>query len=346
MNNPIIQNIKGPIIGYKAFKKDNKGLYTDGLGKGKKIYWKKGDRKKIKENPILCENGFHFFDNLCFAINYLKKDNEIYKITAHDNIIKDTFKLVTNDIEINKKITKKEIKKIIKSYRNSGYRNSGDCNSGNRNSGDCNSGDFNSGYRNSGDCNSGNFNSGNYNSGYYNSGNYNSGNRNSGNLNSGYRNSGNRNSGDRNSGYYNSGYYNSGNLNSGNLNSGNFNSGYCNSGYRNSGNRNSGNFNSGNFNSGNFNSGNGYINFFCTKKRYFLFDIEINEIPEKLKNLDMSWFIFDNNNNNNNNNNNKDNYIKTWGKCPNNILNILRKIPEFQIEENKIKFKEITGLDL
>jgi len=273
------------MIGYKAFKQDKNGIYTDGMGNAKRIYWKVGERKKIDEKLELCKNGFHFFEYLCFAINYLEEDNIIYEVIIYGDIIRDTFKLCTNDIEIKRKVTKKELRKIIKNNLNSGNHNSGNYNSGNLNSGDCNSGNYNSG-----DCNSGNYNSGNYNSGYYNSGNCNSGN------------------------------YNSGNYNSGGCNSGNYNSGY---------------YNSGNYNSGGCNSGNGHLNYFCTKRKYFLFDIEVNKIPEKILNLDMSWF----------NLNNKT-YKEAWNECPIDIINILKSIPEFNIKENKIKFKEITGIDL
>jgi hypothetical protein len=371
--NPTEKKLTGPVEGYKAFKKDKKGIYTDGMGNKERTYWKKGDRKTLEGDLQLCSNGYHFFTSLCFAINYLEEENEIYKIIAHGEIIQDTFKACTNSIEIREKITKEEIKRIIKNNYNSGDRNSGNYNSGyrnseNYNSGDYNSGDYNSGNYNSGNYNSGNRNSGNYNSGNYNSGNYNSGNYNSedynsedynsGNYNSGYRNSGDCNSGDGNSGNYNSGDYNSGyrnsgnynsgdynsgnrnsgNRNSGNRNSGNYNSGNYNSGYRNSGYRNSGNRNSGNYNSGDYNSGNGYINYFCTKTRLFLFDIEVEEIPPSLLNLNMSWFKLEEKR--------KEGYLKAWSKCPVKILEIFRNIPEFQKEENKNKFKEITGISL
>jgi hypothetical protein len=306
--NPTEKKLTGPVEGYKAFKKDKKGIYTDGMGNKERTYWKKGDRKTLEGDLQLCSNGYHFFTSLCFAINYLEEENEIYKIIAHGEIIQDTFKACTNSIEIREKITKEEIKRIIKNncnsgtynsgYHNSGYRNSGNYNSGYHNSGDCNSGKYNSGYHNSGDCNSGKYNSGDCNSGNYNSGNYNSG--------------------DCNSGYHNSGYRNSGDYNSGD--------------------RNSGNCNSGNYNSGDCNSGNGYINYFCIQTRRFLFDIEVEEIPPSLLNLNMSWFKLEEKG--------KEGYLKAWSKCPVKILEIFRNIPEFQKEENKNKFKEITGISL
>jgi len=173
----------------------------------------------------------------------------------------------------------------------------------------------------------------NYNSGDYNSGNYNSGHRNSGYYNSGYHNSGNYNSGNYNSGNYNSGNRNSGYYNSGNYNSGHRNSGYYNSGYHNSGNYNSGNYNSGDYNSGNCNSGDGYINYFCEKTKYFLFDIEVDNIPTKIKNLNMSWFNLDNKT-----------YKEAWLECPEEVLNTIKSIDV--IMENKEKFFNITGIRL
>jgi len=327
MSNPTIRKMENQVIkGYKAFLRSADGiLYTDGFGQGELTEWKKGDRKKIKSELELCENGFHFFKHLCFAINYLSPDNVIYKVIARGDIIKDAFKYCTNDIEIGAIVSEKCICNITTNNRNSGNYNSGDRNSGNYNSGNYNSGNYNSGDRNSGDRNSGDrnsgvYNSGGYNSGVCNSGGYNSGNYNSGNYNSGDCNSGGYNSGDCNSGSYNSGVYNSGVYNSGGYNSGSYNSG---------------SYNSGVYNSGGYNSGS-YKNFFCTEKKLFLFDIEVRSIPTKILKLDMSWFSLEKNNT----------YKKAWEKCPKEIINILKSIPEFNIQKNKSKFKEITGIDL
>ena len=219
MKNPTVKKwkeIKG-FIGYKAFKKDKKGIYTDGHGSGKRIDWKKGDKLTFIGEIGLCSAGYHCFRHMCFAIDYFCKNNDIYEVIIKGDVHEDTEKIVCSELEIKRKLTKREIKKMIDT---------------NYNSGDYNSGYYNSGYYNSGDRNLGDGNSGDYNSGNYNSGNYNSGNCNSGNCNSGYS---------------NSGYYNSGGCNSGNYNSGN-----CNSGDYNSGNRNSGNCNSGDYNSGVF----------------------------------------------------------------------------------------------
>jgi hypothetical protein len=259
MHDPTIRKLKGPVTGYKAFKKSKDGkLYTDGLGNGSTIYWAIGDRKQLSGELRLCVNGFHFFEHECLAIDYLCDGNTICKVIAHGDIVADTFKACTNDIEI--------VGVVDSDVKRTECRNSGD-----RNSGDFNSGDFNSGYCNSGDCNSGDHNSGNRNSGDYNSGNY---------------------------------------------NSGNYNSGDC--------------------NSGDYNSCNGYINFFCTQTRCFLFDIEVSEIPSTLTSLDMTWFTLTSGST----------YHDTWSRCPAKILNTLRSIPELQTPEAKATFKHITGIDL
>ena len=140
--------VQGPIIGYKAMKKDKKGIYTDGNGYSP-IYWKVGQREEIKGEIELGKRGFHFFRHLVFAINYFDKDNDIYEVRANGKIIEDTEKLVTRDLEIIRKIPKREIKKLIDTNRNSGDWNSGDTNSGNMNSGNMNSTDFSSGVFNS-----------------------------------------------------------------------------------------------------------------------------------------------------------------------------------------------------
>ena len=159
------------------------------------------------QQPIPCEQGFHFCEIAADCFNYYSFNplNKVAIVEAIGDISVNGDKSCTNSIKVVEEVTWEKLLTIV---------NIGKGNSGNRNSGNRNSGDYNSGYCNSGD----------YNSGYYNSGNRNSGNRNSGNYNSGYCNSGDYNSGDCNSGYYNSGNYNSGYCNSGD-----YNSGYCNS---------------------------------------------------------------------------------------------------------------------
>ena len=153
---PTIKRSKDFVIGYKAFRRDSSNrLYTDGKGSGTRMYWKKGDRKTIKGEIALCEHGFHFFreKDLCFAVDYLEPENAIYKIVARGDIIQDTYKCVTNDIEILDIVTDKILNTLQE------RKNSGDGNSGNRNSGHGNSGNRNSGHRNAGHENSGSGNS-------------------------------------------------------------------------------------------------------------------------------------------------------------------------------------------
>jgi hypothetical protein len=177
-------------------------------------------------------------------------------------------------------------------------------------------------YGNSGDRNSGDRNSGDRNSGYGNSGNGNSGNGNSGD-----RNSGDRNSGDGNSGNGNSGDRNSGNGNSGDGNSGNGNSGYGNSG----------DGNSGDGNSGDFNGGDGYLNYFCTETRFFLFDKEVDKSKIDLLNaLDFSFFKLSEAG--------LKGYKKAWARIPDETLKKLKRILNIKTKEQKKKFFEITGL--
>lgn len=102
----------------------------------------------------------------------------------------------------------------------------------------------------------------------------------------------------------------------GNYNSGDRNSGHCNAGYH---------------NSGDYNAGDGYKNFFCTKTRYFLFDIECTEKEAfKSRTLDMSWFDL------------SEGYKEAWKKCPKEVLKEIKELKNF----NKDKFKEISGLSI
>ena len=206
------------MIGYKAFNKD---LTCKGF------QYEIGKTYSIEGLPILCQQGFHFCENIIDTYKYypMSDNTRICKIEAIGEIItNDNIKYCTNKIKILEEITDDSKRKGNANSNNTGY-----CNSGNSNSGDYNDGNYNSGR-----CNSGNFNSG-----------Y---------CNSGYCNSGNSNYGDNNSGNDNSGYYNSGCANSGDYNSGNKNSGNYNSGYRNSGNHNSGYWNFGDYSSGIFNT--------------------------------------------------------------------------------------------
>jgi hypothetical protein len=276
---------------WKAVEKTKtKGIYrTGGIGGSKETLFKVGETYKVNGEPVLCDNGFHFYtqDNFIFGTKLFGDNTVFLEIEPLSKIIQDTEKCVCSEIKVLRYIPQKEWKRKIKKDYNSGNYNSGDCNSG-----DFNSGDYNSGYRNSGD------------------------------RNSGYYNSGDRNSGDYNSGDYNSGYRNSGNYNSGDYNSGNYNSG---------------DYNSGNYNSGDYNSGNGYLNYFCTQTRYFLFDLEVSrETIEQFTKIPIyEWFSLENKT-----------YYEAWKECPDKHLEMFAKIAEFQTAEAREKFKEITGRDL
>ena len=162
--NPTIKNHSENIKGYKAMKKDSGGYYTDGMGRGKKTYFKKGQIVEVSGEPILCQNGIHFFRHMVFAINFFENGNPIWEVESLGNVQEDTEKCMTTKIKIIRKLTNKDIISIIDDTNNSGNMNSGNRNSGDWNSGDMNSGNMNSGDMNSGDWNSGDWNSGNFNS--------------------------------------------------------------------------------------------------------------------------------------------------------------------------------------
>jgi hypothetical protein len=151
-----------------------------------------GKTYSIKEEPVLCERGFHACVKVSDCFNYYSFDpkNKVAEVELSGVILgEDGDKQVAQKITLLQEVSWEKMLTLANTgIGNSGYRNSGDSNSGNSNSGN-----WNSGNRNSGDSNSGNWNSGNRNSGY----------RNSGYRNSGYSNSGNWNSGNFNSGYFN-----------------------------------------------------------------------------------------------------------------------------------------------
>jgi hypothetical protein len=152
-----------------------------------------GRTYEMKEEPILCEKGFHACERMqdCFSYYNFDPKNKVAEVKLMGKIIgKDGDKQACNKIKIVKEITWEQMLVMVNTGRgNSGHRNSGHWNSGNRNSGHRNSGNSNSGNSNSGDSNSGHSNSGHSNSGHSNSGNSNSGDWNSGNWNSGNFNS-------------------------------------------------------------------------------------------------------------------------------------------------------------
>lgn len=98
--NPTVKNHKDKIVGYKAVKKDKHGYYTDGMGRGTKTYYKLGKKYVVEGEPILCENGIHFFRHYCFALDYLEAGNAILKVESFGDVQEDTEKCVTNKIKI------------------------------------------------------------------------------------------------------------------------------------------------------------------------------------------------------------------------------------------------------
>jgi hypothetical protein len=170
--------------------------------KCKGFQYEVGKTYSMKEDPILCERGFHGCKkvNDCFTYYSFDPKNKVAECELFGTVIgEDGNKQAGNNITILKEISWEEMLVLANTGSgNSGHSNSGSSNSGNSNSGHSNSGGWNSGSRNSGYCNSG----------YCNSGYSNSGNSNSGYCNSGHSNSGSRNSGYCNSGDWNSGFFN------------------------------------------------------------------------------------------------------------------------------------------
>jgi hypothetical protein len=177
-----------------------------------------GKTYSIKEQPVMCERGFHACKKVADCFNYysFNPENKVAEVELSGIVLgENEDKQCASKITIIKELSWGEVLVLA----NSGNGNSGRSNSGRSNSGDWNSGDWNSGDWNSGDWNSGDWNSGHRNSGHRNSGDRNSGDWNSGDWNSGDWNSGDWNSGDRNSGDRNSGDWNSGDQNTGYFNS-------------------------------------------------------------------------------------------------------------------------------
>jgi len=157
-----------------------------------------GKTYSMKEEPIMCERGFHACKKVsdCFSYYSFNPENKVAEVVLSGTILgKNSDKQCANKIKIVKELKWSDMLDLANTglgntgisnsgYSNSGYSNSGYSNSGYSNSGDSNSGDSNSGYSNSGDSNSGNSNSGNSNSGDSNSGDSNSGDSNSGDFNS------------------------------------------------------------------------------------------------------------------------------------------------------------------
>ena len=197
------------VKGYKAFNHD---LTCRGM------QYEVGKTYKLGCEPIICERGFHFCQNLSDVYNYypMTEDTRICEVEALGTVVTDMdgIKSCTNKIKILKEIKNPKAKTNVEN-ENSGWFNSGHNNSGNHNSGSFNSGDYNSGSHNSGYSNCGDYNSGECNNGNYNIGDHNTGDNNYGS----------RNSGDYNRGYWNVGDYNRGSFNCGDYNRSDFNCG-------------------------------------------------------------------------------------------------------------------------
>ena len=82
-------------------------------------------------------------------------------------------------------------------------------------------------------------------------------------------------------------------------------------------------------NSGDWNSGDGYLNFFCTRTCFFLFDKEVeSDDIIAFNSIDFSWFDI------------KTGYREAWKKCPESELEKIKKLKNFDPE----KFEVITGI--
>ena len=186
--------------GFKAFNND---LTCKGF------QYEIGQTYEMKEEPKLCERGFHFCRTIAECYNYYSKSEytRICEIEAFGEIDskENSDKLCTNKIKILSEVTTECQKKGNTTSSSTGY-----CNAGNRNAGDWNTGDKNTGNRNAGDYNTGNRNTGNRNAGDCNTGNRNTGDYNTGDWNAGDWNAGNRNTGDKNTGDWNTGDYSTG----------------------------------------------------------------------------------------------------------------------------------------
>ena len=176
MNNATTTTNTASVRGYKVFNSDwtCRGFQFE---VGQTYSLPKG------QQPIPCEQGFHFCEIAADCFNYYSFNplNKVAIVEAIGDISVNGDKSCTNSIKVVEEVTWEKLLTIVNigkgnsGYGNSGDRNSGYGNSGDRNSGYGNSGDRNSGYGNSGDRNSGDRNSGYCNSGDYNSGDYNSG---------------------------------------------------------------------------------------------------------------------------------------------------------------------------
>ena len=151
-----------------------------------------GGRYKIKEEPVLCQVGFHacIRPNMCFSYYTFDTKNIVCEVEIHGKYVGDeAVKICTNDIEIIRKLEWSEVLSIVNNgINNTGHSNTGDCNTGDRNTGHSNTGDSNTGHRNTGDSNTGHRNTGDRNTGDWNTGHWNTGDWNTGHWNTGFLN--------------------------------------------------------------------------------------------------------------------------------------------------------------
>lgn len=148
--------------GFKAFNED---LTCRGF------QYEIGQTYEMKEEPKLCERGFHFCKTIaeCYSYYSMSENTRICEVEALGEIDSkvDGDKLCTNKIRILKEVTTEWEKKGNTASSSTGYCNTGYCNTGNRNTGYWNTGNKNTGDRNTGDCNTGYWNTGYWNTGVF-----------------------------------------------------------------------------------------------------------------------------------------------------------------------------------
>ena len=138
--------------GYKAFNSD---LTCRGM------QYEVGKEYTHDGDISLCEQGFHFCEQLTDCYQYYNSKSRICEVEALGEVKTDDTKSVTDHIRIVRELTREEIVALANvGVDNTGVCNSGDCSTGNRNTGDRNTGNCNTGNRNTGDWNTTNFSSG------------------------------------------------------------------------------------------------------------------------------------------------------------------------------------------
>ncbi len=142
------------IIAYKVF---------DPNWKCRGFQYEVGKTYSIKEEPVMCERGFHACIKIanCFSYYSFDPNNKVAEVKLSGIVLgEDGDKQCSQKISILRELSWNEMLSLANSGKgNTGHSNSGYSNSGDSNSGYSNSGDSNSGYSNSGDRNSGDFNS-------------------------------------------------------------------------------------------------------------------------------------------------------------------------------------------